>query len=142
VKSSIQIKDLTMQTLYPCLFYNDAPAAIEWLNKAFGFTTNLSVPGENPNEIAHAELSLNGAVIMMGTAKNTEFPWKSPMDIPAVNQMLYVVIDNVDEHCEQARAAGAKIVREPKDEDYGGRDYMAVDPEGNYWSFGTYQPKI
>jgi uncharacterized glyoxalase superfamily protein PhnB len=54
---------------------------------------------------------------------------------------VYVVIDgDVDDHCARARAAGAEIVREPEDQDYGGRDYTARDPEGNVWSFGSYEP--
>jgi uncharacterized glyoxalase superfamily protein PhnB len=134
------VKDGPMQTLYPCLFYNDAPAAIDWLNKAFGLTTTLCVPGEAANEVAHAELRLNGAVIMVGSVKASDFPNQSPLDLPAIHGMVYVAVDDVDGHCERARAAGAKIAREPTNEDYGGRDYMAVDPEGHYWSFGTYRP--
>jgi uncharacterized glyoxalase superfamily protein PhnB len=41
---------------------------------------------------------------------------------------------------DAARAAGAEIVREPEDQDYGSRDYGARDFEGNIWSFGTYRP--
>ena len=53
---------------------------------------------------------------------------------------VYVVIDDTDAHCQRARSAGAEIVMEPTDQDYGSRDYAARDPEGNIWSFGTYDP--
>jgi uncharacterized glyoxalase superfamily protein PhnB len=53
---------------------------------------------------------------------------------------LYVVVDDPDAHHERAKAAGAEIVRELEDQDYGSRDYSARDPEGNLWSFGTYNP--
>jgi uncharacterized glyoxalase superfamily protein PhnB len=53
---------------------------------------------------------------------------------------LYVAVDDPDAHCERARAAGAEIVRDLGDTDYGSRDYAARDPEGNLWSFGTYRP--
>jgi len=37
-------------------------------------------------------------------------------------------------------AAGAEVVIEIKDEDYGGRGCSCRDPEGNVWSFGSYDP--
>ena len=51
-----------------------------------------------------------------------------------------VFVDNADAHCAQARAAGARIVAEPEDHDYGDeywtdRSYGAVDPEGHLWWF-------
>jgi uncharacterized glyoxalase superfamily protein PhnB len=54
---------------------------------------------------------------------------------------MYVVVDDLDAHYEHARAAGAEIVTEPHDQDYGSRDYVARDPEGHTWSFGTYRPE-
>jgi len=50
------------------------------------------------------------------------------------------VIEDTDAHYERAKAAGAEIVEEPQDKDYGSRDYTARDPEGNVWTFGTYDP--
>ncbi|NNL70413.1 MAG: glyoxalase, partial [Acidimicrobiia bacterium] len=43
-------------------------------------------------------------------------------------------------HAERARAAGAEIVMELEAQDYGGSEYAALDPEGNVWSFGSYDP--
>jgi len=54
---------------------------------------------------------------------------------------MYVVVDDPDAHCEHARAAGAEIVMEITDQDYGSRDYVARDPEGHTWTFGTYVPQ-
>jgi uncharacterized glyoxalase superfamily protein PhnB len=53
---------------------------------------------------------------------------------------IYVVVEDADAHCARARAAGAEIVDDVHDTDYGSRDYSARDPEGNMWYFGTYQP--
>jgi uncharacterized glyoxalase superfamily protein PhnB len=55
---------------------------------------------------------------------------------------LYVVVEDVDAHYERAVAAGAEIVMEPADQDYGSRDYSCHDLEGNLWSFGTYRPSL
>jgi uncharacterized glyoxalase superfamily protein PhnB len=59
---------------------------------------------------------------------------------PTGGGSVYVVVDDPDGHYERAKAAGVKIRRELRDEDYGSRGYSAEDPEGNVWSFGTYRP--
>ena len=64
----------------------------------------------------------------------------SPRSLGGVNQALCVRIEDPDGHFQRASAAGAEILRELKDEDYGSRGYMAKDPEGNVWYFGTYRP--
>ncbi|WP_433497244.1 VOC family protein [Sphaerimonospora sp. CA-214678] len=51
----------------------------------------------------------------------------------------YVVTDDPDGIFARATAAGAAVVREPADTDYGSRDFVVRDPEGNHWSFGTYR---
>ena len=56
---------------------------------------------------------------------------------PAV---VYIAADEVDRRHERAVAAGAEILMAPTDQDYGSRDFVAKDPEGNVWCFGTYQP--
>ncbi len=54
--------------------------------------------------------------------------------------MLYLVVEDPDRHFRRAVEAGAEVVRPLEDTDYGSRGYTARDPEGNLWSFGTYQP--
>jgi uncharacterized glyoxalase superfamily protein PhnB len=51
-----------------------------------------------------------------------------------------VAIEDVDAHYRKALAAGAEIVRELSDTEYGSREYLARDLEGHLWSFGTYRP--
>ena len=84
----------TEATIYPVLSYADAGAAIDWLQKAFGFRTVMNVAGEN-GAVAHAEMALGTAVMMLGTAK-PDFGWVSPQDLPAVNQTIYVAVGDVD----------------------------------------------
>jgi uncharacterized glyoxalase superfamily protein PhnB len=55
---------------------------------------------------------------------------------------VYVVVGDVDEHHRGAVAAGADVVMEPTDQDYGSRDYAVRDFEGNVWAFGTYAPEL
>ncbi|MGH7525555.1 MAG: VOC family protein [Gammaproteobacteria bacterium] len=133
-----QVSPATMPIIYPCLSYREPMAAMEWLTRAFGFVKRAAHPGPD-GTIAHAEMSFGSGVIMLGSAR-PEFGWLSAQDLPAVNQTIYVVVDDPDGHYARAKAAGARIVLGLKDEDYGSRGYTARDLEGNYWSFGTYRP--
>ena len=135
----VQETQTAIQVLFPFLRYRDAPAAIDWLVKAFGFEEQMVVPGEN-GTVAHAQLSFGPGVVMLGTARDDELQMKSPRDLSAVNQGIYVYLEDVDTHCERARAVGAEIIRGPENTDYGSREYTARDLEGHLWSFGTYRP--
>ncbi len=131
-------------TMYPCVFYNDAPAAIEWLKRVFGFREVMVVPGEH-GTIAHAELALGSGVIMVGSVqKQNGFPKNtgSPRDLPGVNQSCYVLVSDVRGHYEHSKAEGAEIGREYDEPDYGGAGYSAYDLEGHPWSFGSYAPNV
>lgn len=128
--------------IIPTMRYKDAPTAIEWLCKAFGFEKQLVVPGED-GTIAHAQLSFGNAMIMVGSERDNEFGKliRTPKDVKGFNtQSPYIIVEEVDEHYQRAVAAGAKIVLDIKDEDYGGRGYSCQDPEGFLWNFGSYNP--
>ena len=92
--------------------------------------------------IDHAQLTHGAGMIMLGSARDDDW---GKLVRPAggsgpVTQSIYVVVEDADAHCERARAAGAEILRELSDTDYGSREYAARDPEGNVWTFGTYDP--
>ncbi len=122
--------------VFPAFRYDDAPAALDWLGRAFGFERQLVVEGPE-GTIAHAQLKLGPGLVMLGSAPAEPDP-ANPWD--AVRFGVYVYVEDVDAHSRRARAAGAEIVRELQDTEYGSREYTARDPEGNLWSFGTYQP--
>jgi uncharacterized glyoxalase superfamily protein PhnB len=129
------------QTIFPTFRYVDAPAAIDWLEKAFGFTRQLVVPGPD-GTIAHAQLIFNGGMIMLGSHKEDIFRYKTPRAAGGVTQGAYLCVADIDAHFARAKAAGAEIVWELKDTDYGSREYSARDPEGHLWHFGTYMPDM
>lgn len=124
--------------IYPTLSYDDAPAAIEWLCRAFGFEKRLVVPNESGG-VRHAELSLGPGVIMVSTARPEERRL-GPRSLPGSSMGLCVRVDDPDAHFARAKAAGAEIVRELRDEEYGARGYMARDLEGHGWYFSDYHP--
>jgi uncharacterized glyoxalase superfamily protein PhnB len=128
-----------MQTIVPCVAYEDAPAAIAWLKSAFGFTEQLVIPGEN-GTIAHAQLQLQDNLIMLGTAKPELFGMSTPTRLNGTTMSFYIVESDPDAMHARAVAAGATIVRELNDTDYGSREFICRDPEGHLWGFGTYDP--
>jgi len=120
-------------TVFPALSYDDAAGAIEFLVAAFGAERHAVYTGDDGN-VRHAELRFGNGLVMLGSARE---------DAAATRGRgggIYVVVGDPDAHAEHARAAGAEIVRELHDTDYGSREYSARDPEGNTWHFGTYQP--
>ncbi len=131
-------QERTSANIYPSLTYDDAPAAIEWLCRAFGFRKRLVVPG--PGEtVMHSELSVGPGVVMVSSPR-PEQGRVSPRGLTGVSQALSVRVEDPDAHFVRAQAAGAVILRPLQDEDYGSRGYMVSDPEGHVWYFGTYLP--
>jgi uncharacterized glyoxalase superfamily protein PhnB len=118
----------------PSIIYKDNRAALNWLQKAFGFEPS-EVLTDSEDNIVHAEMTHDDGVIMIG---NEFAAWtKSPASVGGVNtQRVHVrLTSGIDEHCARARQAGAKIPMEPADQFYGDRTYMAVDLEGHHWTF-------
>jgi uncharacterized glyoxalase superfamily protein PhnB len=124
-----------MQNIYPVLVYKDAPSAIEFLEKGFGFERHAVHEGGN-GSVAHAELRSGSELIMLSSASEGDDRFNQAVG----HYSLYLVVDDPDAHHERAKQAGAEIVSGLRDEDYGSRGYTARDPEGNLWSFGTYCP--
>jgi uncharacterized glyoxalase superfamily protein PhnB len=125
--------------IFPALRYHDANAAIEWLRRAFSFEEKACHRGAD-GAVNHAELTLGTGTVMLGQARPEGWLGGRAPDPRASTVSIYVVVADPDVHYERARAAGAEIVRELTDEDYGSREYSARDLEGNLWSFGTYDP--
>ena len=132
----------TRSTTIPCVRYRDAPAAIDWLCLAFGFEKQLVVP-DNDGGIAHAQLSFGNGMVMLGSIVDSDYGrlMKQPDEIGKANtQGCYLVVDDADRVYRRAIEAGAEIVLDIKDEDYGGRGFTCRDLEGHVWSLGTYDP--
>ena len=119
------------QRITPYLYYEDVAGALDWLTRAFGFIEQTRMAGPDGN-VAHGTMQLGGATVMMG---HPAPDYKNPKHLGQVTQSLYVVVDDVDKHYETAKAAGAKIIEEPKDQFYGDRRYGVEDHEGHHWYF-------
>ena len=121
------------QTITPYLLYSDCEAALDFLSRAFGFEERLRYTGAE-GYVNHAEMRLGDGVIYMG---NPGEGYRNPRELGQDTVGIYVEVDDVDAHYERAKAAGADIREEPRDEPYGERRYTAVDPEGHRWYFAT-----
>jgi uncharacterized glyoxalase superfamily protein PhnB len=129
-------------TIIPTLRYRDAPAAIEWLCGVFGFQEHIVVPNDD-GTIAHAQLRLGTGMVMLSSAVDTEFGHliKQPDQVDGTEtQSPYIVVADADGIYERVIAEGGRIVIDIKDEDYGGRGFSCLDPEGHLWNIGTYNP--
>jgi uncharacterized glyoxalase superfamily protein PhnB len=128
--------------IFPFIAYEDAPAAIDWLCRAFGFERLQVVPGEG-GEILHAELQLGPGVVMISSATPSaeeRLRMKSTRALGATSQGVALFVEDVDARWQRALAAGAEVVLPIYDTHYGARTFTVRDLEGNLWSIGNYQP--
>lgn len=116
------------------VFYRDSRAALAWLEAAFGFEPSMVV-SDDDGRLVHAEMRFGDGYLVVDSEWTDHVA--SPASLGGKNtQSVYARLkDAMDVHCEQARAAGAKIVQEPTDQFYGERQYRTRDPEGHVWTF-------
>jgi uncharacterized glyoxalase superfamily protein PhnB len=124
--------------LYAYLSYADAPAALEWMRRV-GFDVFRRQDGEG-GQILHAEVRMGEAVLMV--ASNDAGYRRPPLMGRSTGQGLYLLVEDVDDFYRKAVAAGATAVIEPENTEWGSRRTRVLDPQGQEWSAGTYQPGV
>src|SRR6266404_7848112 len=126
------MKEDGLMAITPYLLYEDVDGALKFLARAFGFR-KYGVQMRGPDgKTNHAAMKLGDDLIMMGRPPRG---YRNPKRLGQSTQSLYVNVENVDKHFEHARKAGANILQEPADTEYGHRRYGAEDPEGHQWYF-------
>jgi uncharacterized glyoxalase superfamily protein PhnB len=118
----------------PYLYYPDARAALEFLVDAFGFA-EISAVRDDEGNVWSAQLSTGDGVVLIGPGM-AEFGTRAIEDRSWATSRTFVYVDDVDGHCERARAAGATIVTEPSDHGPN-RIHIAADCGGQQWIFAT-----
>ena len=121
------------QRIVPALSYDDAPAMIEFLCRAFGFVERLRLDMPD-GSVGHASLIIEGEEVTLASAY-PEGGLGGPGGLPHLHASVQVYVDDVDAHHARAAAEGANILQEPEDQFYGDRTYRAEDPEGGRWWF-------
>src|SRR5579862_6895876 len=131
-------------TIVPSLRYRNALAAIDWLIHAFGFEKQAVYLGPDNTTVMHAQLTLDGGMIMLGSVDNGSEYGKLIVQPDEIGlretKGIYLVVPDADAVYATAKAAGAEMVLDIRDMDYGGRGFTCRDLEGHLWSIGTYNP--
>ena len=117
-------------TVVPILVYEDVGKAIEWLCRTFGFRERLRAAGPG-GSVTHAQLEVAGGAVMLGR-QGAEFRPPRPGE---VSQFLHIHVEDVDQHFENARRCGARILKTPTDMPFGERQYTVEDLGGHRWTF-------
>ena len=115
----------------PYLYYEDVAAALKFLTKAFGLR-RFGEPMRIGGKVNHAAMKIGNDVVMMGCPPKG---YRNPKKLGQATQSLYINVDDVDKHFARAKKAGAVILEEPCNTEYGHRRYGAEDPEGHQWYF-------
>ena len=126
--------------ILPYLHYQNLEKALEWLTSVFGFDVSFTLPDKEGN-LMHAEIKMADGVVMLGPT-DKERGGLSPVDLPGVNQSLFVYVEDVDGHYRHARSKGADITMEPEEMFWGDRIYAVKDLEGHQWTFGQHVKEV
>ncbi|MGD0667733.1 MAG: VOC family protein [Bryobacteraceae bacterium] len=130
----IKNRSVPADVILPHITYRDVAAAVAWLTKALGFTEHYRY-GEPGGRVNGAQMHLGDAWIMLSRAQQG---WTSPAQAGCGTQSLTVFVDDVDAHFERAKAAGARIVEDLHETEYGERQYGVEDLEGHHWLFSRH----
>jgi uncharacterized glyoxalase superfamily protein PhnB len=127
-------------TIIPTMRYRDAAKMIDWLGAAFGFARRMVID-DGSGGVAHAELTLGNGMIMLGSARDDDFGKLQgmPAALGGTTQSPYIVVTDVAAAYAKAKAAGAEMLGDIRQQSYG-RDFSCRDPEGHLWNLGDYNP--
>lgn len=124
--------------LYAYLSYADAPAALDWMQRV-GFDVVRREDGDG-GQVLHAEVRMGEAVLMV--ASNDADYQRAALIGRSTGQGLYLLVEDVDDFHRRALAAGATAVIEPENTEWGTWRTRVLDPQGQEWSAGTYEPGV
>jgi predicted enzyme related to lactoylglutathione lyase len=120
-------------TMIGHVVYEDVGKAIAWLTKVFGFEEHFRYGA--PDSPSGAQMHLGNAWIMLRETRPGD---ATPKQLGSATQSLSIFMENVDEHFQRAKAAGAKIFEDPHETEYGEYQYAAGDLDGHHWVFSRH----
>jgi len=133
----------TYPAVIPMIAYENGPAAMDWLARAFGFRERARMLGEN-GRLSHGEMEAGDGLIMLATpSPHYQGPkhhreecdaarrWS---EVPYIIDGILVYVDDVDAHFDRAKAAGANVLS-AVEESQEGKRYRVEDLEGHRWMF-------
>lgn len=120
----ISNRSIPQVTVIPVLAYPDVNQAADWLCEAFGFSVRLRIGTHR------VQLNVGDGAVIVRELRPGEF------DAPlGVGHSVTIRVENVDTHCERAKARGARVTEEPVSHPYGERQYNVEDFAGHLWTF-------
>jgi len=127
--------------LIPSLNYNDAEAAMAWLERVYGFEPAMMITDES-GKLVHGEMRYGDALLMIGPSGWMEEA-KSPASVGGANtQRVHLEVSDVDALHQRVVAAGGFVWHEPEDQFYGARTFGAKDLEGHMWTFNQHMRDV
>jgi PhnB protein len=123
-------------TLTPYLAVDDAKAAIDFYERAFGARERSRMPGPD-GKIAHAELEIGDSIVML----SDPFPHSNvrpPKEVGGTTSGVFLYVENIDDFFQRAVDAGATVTMEPEDMFWGDRFGSVTDPYGHAWQIATH----
>jgi uncharacterized glyoxalase superfamily protein PhnB len=123
-------RSMPLGVVIPELAYPDVRAAVNWLCRTFGFMERLRIGNHR------AQLAIGaGSIIVTGRPDQQGVGSLYASPDPELSHAVMVRVDDVDQHYEQARQSGARIINPPTDYPYGERQYTVDDLGGHRWTF-------
>ena len=124
-------RSVPVDTVLPHVTYKNLPEAMDWLTKSFGLVEHYRYG----DPVSGAQVRLGNAYIMVRAARGD---YRSPAELGFGNQSLTIFVEDVERHFEHSKAAGAKIVEELHETEYGELQYGVEDLEGHHWLFSRH----
>jgi uncharacterized glyoxalase superfamily protein PhnB len=124
-------RSVPVDTVLPHVTYKQLPEAMDWLSRTFGFVEHYRYG----DPVSGAQVRLGNAYIMVRAARGD---YRSPSDLEFGNQSLTIFIEDVERHFERSKTAGAKIVEDLHETEYGELQYGVEDLEGHHWLFSRH----
>jgi len=119
-------------TVTPYLVAENGPALLEFTKQAFGAEETFRTVGSAGG--LHGEVRIGDSMLMVGGGiPGREFR------STAKTHALHIYVEDADAACEKALAAGATLIDEPRDQEYGERSGSVKDPAGNIWYIATHK---
>jgi uncharacterized glyoxalase superfamily protein PhnB len=122
-----------MQAVNTYLAVANVNASIGFLERAFGFTRGVVLPGVD-GQPRYAEMRHGDSVVML-------IPKGDGTSATGGAAALYTYVGDVDKALTKARAAGAGV-SEAEDRPWGDRTATITDPDGYRWVLATFKKLV
>jgi uncharacterized glyoxalase superfamily protein PhnB len=124
-------RSVPVDTVLPHVTYKNLPEAMDWLSRTFGIVEHYRYG----DPVSGAQVQLGNAYIMVRAARGD---YRSPAELGFGNQSLTIFVEDVERHFEHSKAAGANIVEDLHETEYGELQYGVEDLEGHHWLFSRH----